>query len=111
MHTHPHTHTHQVATIIPDLDVELKHFVEDEEEIAEKDTVTLQVTLTRLNLADGQRSSPVHAPFFPKKKDEAWWVVLTEVEHKHLITVEKITDLRLVVGEHTARLPSASCCS
>ena len=30
----------------------------------------------------------MHAPFFPVKKDEAWWVVLTEVEHKHLITVE-----------------------
>mmetsp|Transcript_16122 Transcript_16122/g.37579 ORF Transcript_16122/g.37579 Transcript_16122/m.37579 type:complete len:665 (-) Transcript_16122:220-2214(-) len=84
---------YEVAKIIPDLQVDLKHFVEDEEEIAEKDTVTLQVTLTRLNLEDGTRASPVHAPFFPVKKDESWWVVLTEVEHKHLITVEKITDL------------------
>ena len=33
-----------LVQIIPDIDVELKHFVEDEEEIAEKDTVTLQVS-------------------------------------------------------------------
>ena len=61
------------------------------------------MTLTRLNLEDGTRASPVHAPFFPVKKDESWWVVLTEVEHKHLITVEKITDLNKKVG--TNRYP------
>ena len=37
---------YEVAKIIPDLQVDLKHFVEDEEEIAEKDTVTLQVRPT-----------------------------------------------------------------
>ena len=45
---------------------------EDEEEIAEKDTVTLQVTMTRRNVEDGGKASPVHAPHFPVKKDEAW---------------------------------------
>jgi len=69
----------------------VRHFVEDEEEIAEKDTVTLQVKFTRKNVPEGERAPPVHAPHLPFKKEEAYWVMLTEATQKQLIAVDKVT--------------------
>lgn len=83
---------YRVCKLIPDIDIKLKWFVEDEQEIAERDTVTVQVKLTRNNVPDGGKAQPVYAPGFPGKKEEGWWVMLTEVRHEHLISIEKITD-------------------
>jgi len=91
----------RVCSMIPNIDVQLKYFVEDEEEIAERDTVTLQVTITRTNIADGEKAPPVHAPYYPGKKEECWWVLLSEVEHKHLVRLDKVTDQSKVVVHET----------
>jgi translocation protein SEC63 len=98
----------RVCSIIPNLKVELKLFVEEEEanfmdeeeegekkegeeeevkvvqpevsgdEIYEQDLVTLRVTFTRNNLSEGSKAAPVYAPYFPKTVRECWWVVLTD---------------------------------
>lgn len=82
---------HRVCSIIPDVDVQVRAYVEDEEEIAEKDLVTLEVALTRNNVAEGKKAEPVHSPLLPVEKEEGWWVMLVEVSRNHLVTVEKIT--------------------
>lgn len=86
--------------IIPHLKIETTLFVEEEEPdldedatapnqannqnevrgdtIYEQDLVTLRVTLTKKNVAEGAESPPVHAPYFPKSLKEAWWLILTD---------------------------------
>lgn len=71
-----------VVQCLPDVDVSVRHFVHDEDFTCERDTVTLEVKLTRHHVkstdtAKGHKAPPVHAPYFPSsKKEEEWWVVL-----------------------------------
>jgi translocation protein SEC63 len=80
-----------VCKIIPRLEVECGLFVEDEGEIAERDLVTCRVKFTRLNVEPGDKAPPVHAPYLPVGKLEAWWVILAD-KNGTLIALEKITD-------------------
>ena len=41
--------------------------------------------------ADQEVDLAVHAPFYPKKKDEAWWVVIGEESTKTLLAVKRVT--------------------
>mmetsp|Transcript_36450 Transcript_36450/g.46781 ORF Transcript_36450/g.46781 Transcript_36450/m.46781 type:complete len:615 (+) Transcript_36450:63-1907(+) len=76
--------------IIPDIDVKLDVFVEDEEQIAEGDLVTLKVTMTRLNVPEGQKAPVVHAPRYPVARREVWHAILTNRQGK-VVGLEKIT--------------------
>ena len=96
-----------VCDILPDVEVDVEWFVDDEDFIAQGDMVTLKVTLTRHHMADGaSKPDPVHAPFFPLTKEEGWWVVLRatgkgwEQYAPWEMRMEKITDQgRKVVHE------------
>lgn len=92
----------QVCSILPNVSVDVKLFVEEDEpmddddeaeavanldaptntvsgdKIFESDLVTVRVTLTRNNVSEGASAPSVHAPFFPKATKENWWVVLTD---------------------------------
>ena len=81
----------RVCDIIPRLQVECGLFVEDEGEIAERDLVTCRVLITRLNVEPGGQAPPVHAPYLPVGKLEAWWAILSD-KNGTLIAIEKITD-------------------
>lgn len=84
--------------VIPDITVESKVFVDDDEDdkVYEGDLCTVQVKVTRNNLEDGQKAGLVHAPRFPYPKQEAWWIILGTKEGK-IISIEKVGDPSKVV--------------
>jgi translocation protein SEC63 len=86
--------------VIPDISVSSKVFVDDDEDdrVYEGDLCTVQVTLTRNNLEDGDRAGLVHAPRFPFPKREAWWIILGTKDGK-IISIEKVGNPSKVV-EH-----------
>ena len=90
----------KTCELLPDISVESKVFVDDDEDdkVYEGDLCTVQVTLTRNNLADGEKAGLVHAPRFPFPRREAWWIVLGTKEGK-IISIDKITNPNKVV-EH-----------
>lgn len=89
---------YKCCSIIPDIEVTTKVFVDDDEDakIYEGDLTTVQVTLTRKNLQPGQRASLVHAPGFPYPKHEAWWIVLG-TKGSNIINIAKVIDPKRVV--------------
>lgn len=94
--------------IIPDLSVDTKIFVDDDEDdkVYEGDLCTVRVTLTRNNLKEGEKAGFVHAPHFPFPRHEAWWIALGTKDGK-IISIDKITDPKRVV-EHDIKLLAPS---
>ncbi|KAL7539492.1 hypothetical protein ACHAWF_006424 [Thalassiosira exigua] len=86
--------------ILPNITVESKVFVDDDEDdkVYEGDLCTVSVTITRNNLEDGEKAGLVHAPGFPFPRREAWWVALGTREGK-IISIDKVTSADKVV-EH-----------
>lgn len=78
--------------IFPDVTVESKIYVDDDEDdkVYEGDLVTIEVTITRNNLKDGEKVGLVHSPHFPFPKKEAWWVILGQVKEGKIISIDKI---------------------
>jgi len=62
----------------PDVTLDVKVYVEDEDEIVVGDIVTVEYTLTRNHLDEGQTQGFVHAPLYPKPVSEEWWIFLLE---------------------------------
>merc|ERR1712038_527233 len=79
--------------LIPDIGVDTKIFVDDDEDdkVYEGDLMTVQVKVTRNNLEDGEKAGLVHAPHFPFPKQEAWWIILGTKQGK-IISIEKVTN-------------------
>lgn len=86
--------------ILPNVTIESKVFVDDDEDdkVYEGDLCTVSVTLTRNNLDDNEKAGLVHAPRFPFPKREAWWIALGTKEGK-IISIDKVTSPNKVV-EH-----------
>jgi len=89
--------------IIPDITVETKVFVDDDEDsnVYEGDLCTVRVRITRNNLEKGEKAGFIHAPRFPFPKLEAWWIILGTKEGK-IIHIEKVGDPSRVV-EHNIK--------
>lgn len=85
---------------IPDITVESKVYVDDDEDanVYEGDLCIVNVTITRNNLARGEKAGLVHAPRFPYPKQEAWWVILGTRDGK-IISIDKVGNPNKVV-EH-----------
>ncbi|XP_076004539.1 activating signal cointegrator 1 complex subunit 3 [Genypterus blacodes] len=60
----------------------------------------LQLSLRRINVGQRRRKqdSKAQAPRFPKAKDEGWFLVLGEVDHRELLAVKRVGFVR----HHTA---------
>lgn len=85
--------------IFPDISVETRVYVDDDEDdnVYEGDLCTIEVTITRNHLQEGERAGLVHAPFFPFPKKEAFWVILGQKQQGKIISIDKIGDPRRVV--------------
>ena len=69
--------------------VEVIHKLEDLF-VAQGDTTSITVTLERES-DDSEDIGPVLAPFYPKKKEEGWWVVMGDPKEKILLAIKKTT--------------------
>lgn len=98
----------KTCSLIPDLSVETKIFVDDDEDdkVYEGDLLTINVKLTRNNLKEGEKAGLVHAPFFPYPKQEAWWVILGTSQGK-IIDIQKVTKADRVVNHEIKFLAPA----
>lgn len=78
--------------IIPNITVDTKIFVDDDEisDVYEGDLCTVRVNLTREHLEKGEKAGQVHAPHFPFPRMEAWWIILGTKEGK-IINIMKVT--------------------
>ncbi|EDQ89655.1 uncharacterized protein MONBRDRAFT_36978 [Monosiga brevicollis MX1] len=73
-------------------DVEVAHEVDDEDDVREGEPVTVTVALTRDESAKKSRPpvGPVFAPFYPQRKDEAWWVVIGDTTANKLLAIKRV---------------------
>lgn len=98
----------------PDIDLEFE--VEDQDDISAGAPAHLKVAIER-NLGeddDTELDTTVHAPFYPVKKLENWWLVVGEDSTKTLLAIKRISigkklNLRLeftvpTPGQHELKL-------
>ena len=78
----------RVCNRYPNIDVSYE--VEDADEVASGDTVTVLVNLQREGDEEG-RVPKVHAPRFPKDKEEGWWLVVGDVAANSLLCIKRIS--------------------
>ena len=70
--------------------VEVGIEVENAEDLVVGDSVTVLVQLERD--ADEMSTAPsVHAPRFPKVKEEGWWIVVGDAKSNSLLCIKRIT--------------------
>ncbi|CAG1963457.1 unnamed protein product [Fusarium graminearum] len=73
-------------------DLELEHEVLDEDEIRAREPAYLNIKITRnMEEEDADHDSTVHAPFYPSKKMENWWLVVGEEKTKTLLAIKRVT--------------------
>jgi pre-mRNA-splicing helicase BRR2 len=96
-------------------DLELEHEVLDEDEISAGEPAYLKIKITRnVDEEDGDFDATVHAPFYPTKKMENWWLVVGDEKTKNLLAIKRVTigrelSVRLdytvpTAGEHQLKL-------
>ncbi|KAL9125726.1 MAG: hypothetical protein Q9217_005118 [Psora testacea] len=71
--------------------VEIEFEVEDPENIATGAPAYLKVQITREVDEDEEPDTTVHAPFYPQKKMENWWLVVGEESSKTLLAIKRVT--------------------
>lgn len=73
--------------------IEIEFAVEDPESIATNALAYLKISITREVDEDleGEPDTTVHAPFFPGKKMENWWLVVGDEESKNLLAIKRVT--------------------
>ena len=72
----------------PNVDVTFE--VEDSDEVSAGDSVTVVVNLAREG-EEESRVPKVHAPHFPKEKEEGWWLVIGDPKTNALLCIKRIT--------------------
>ncbi|KFA74848.1 hypothetical protein S40288_03505 [Stachybotrys chartarum IBT 40288] len=72
-------------------DLELEHEVIDADEIMAGEPAYLGIKITRNLEDDDEYDSTVHAPFYPGKKMENWWLVVGDEATKNLLAIKRVT--------------------
>ena len=100
--------------------VELDFSVEDKDNITAGEPAQLKIKVTRDVEDDAEVDTTVHAPFYPPKKSESWWLVVAEEKTRNLlaikrVTIQKVLDVKLeyvvpTAGEHELTLYLMSDC-
>lgn len=85
----------QAATFTNDKypDVELELELVDEDEIHAGEPAYINIKIARnLDEEDESEFDPtVHAPFYPSKKMENWWLVVGDDKTKNLLAIKRVT--------------------
>lgn len=72
-------------------DISLEFDVEDAENLRAGEPAYLNVTIEREVEEDEEVDLVVHAPFYPSKKMENWWLVVGEESSKTLLAIKRVT--------------------
>ncbi|KAK3396484.1 Sec63 Brl domain-containing protein [Sordaria brevicollis] len=72
-------------------DVSLEFEVEDEQNIRANEPAYLKIAIEREVDEDDEFDPTVHAPFYPGKKTENWWLVVGEESSKTLLAIKRVT--------------------
>ncbi|PKS06631.1 hypothetical protein jhhlp_007381 [Lomentospora prolificans] len=88
-------------------DIEMEHEVEDEDEIRSNEPAYLNITIQRNVDEDDEVDPTVHAPFYPAKKMENWWLVVGEESSKSLLAIKRVTILRKLDVKLEFTVPTA----
>jgi pre-mRNA-splicing helicase BRR2 len=96
----------------PNLDLDFQ--VEDPENVTSGEPAYLKIKIEREVEEDEEPDTTVHAPFYPGKKMENWWLVVGDEKTKNLLAIKRVTigrklELRLeyivpTPGEHELTL-------
>jgi len=91
---------HDVCAQMSDFEVKIVSKVDDEDQIATNDTLTMKVDVTRLNVKEGECAGPVYAPNYPEPKYEFIWVLLARPGGRNQLMSmpQKIVDQSRVVS-------------
>ncbi|KAK0672891.1 Sec63 Brl domain-containing protein [Cercophora samala] len=73
----------------PEISLEVE--VEDKDEIRAGEPAYLKIAIEREIDEDEEYDPTVHAPFYPGKKTESWWLVVGEEKTKELLAIKRIT--------------------
>ena len=76
-------------TKYPNIDLEFN--LEDEDEITAGSPAYVKVKIEREVDEDKELDTTVHAPFYPPKKMENWWLVVGEEKTKSLLAIKRVT--------------------
>ncbi|BFZ63546.1 Pre-mRNA-splicing helicase BRR2 [Saitoella coloradoensis] len=82
----------QVASFVnkyPGIDVSFE--IEDPEDITTGTATIIKVNLEREVDEDEEVDTTVHAPFYPGKKMENWWIVIGDPATKQLLSIKRVT--------------------
>ncbi|TDZ73205.1 Pre-mRNA-splicing factor brr2 [Colletotrichum trifolii] len=72
-------------------DIELEHSILDQEDIRANEPAYLSVQIQRQVDEDEEFDPTVHAPFYPAKKLENWWLVVGDERTKNLLAIKRVT--------------------
>ncbi|KAK9439345.1 Sec63 domain protein [Metarhizium brunneum] len=72
-------------------DLELEHEVLDQDEIQAGEPSYLNIKITRNVDEDDEVDPTVHAPFYPTKKMENWWLVVGDDKTRNLLAIKRVT--------------------
>ena len=97
----------------PNIDLEFE--IEDKDDITSGSPAYLKIKIEReVGEEDEEPDTTVHAPFYPQKKMENWWLVVGDESAKNLLAIKRVTigkklDVRLEfvpvrVGEQNLKL-------
>lgn len=94
--------------------INMEFDVEDPDEISAGAPAYLRIKIARELDEDEEPAEAVHAPFYPAKKMEIWWLVVGDESAKTLLAIKRITigkslNVRLeytvpTPGEHELKL-------
>ncbi|KAH6604717.1 hypothetical protein Trco_006424 [Trichoderma cornu-damae] len=72
-------------------DLELEHEVLEADEIKAGEPAYLSIKITRNVEEEDEHDSTVHAPFYPAKKMENWWLVVGDDKTRNLLAIKRVT--------------------